>query len=61
MGGVPRFSVEIFLPHSDEKFRRGEPFSLSLFSGIEKVCVRGGESIKIFRRKFFVSQCPKFP
>ena len=32
----------------------GEPFSVSLISGTEKVWIRGG-SIKIFRRKFFVS------
>ena len=35
------------MPHSDEKFRRGEPFSLLLLSSIEKVCVRGGEYQKI--------------
>ena len=78
---------------------RGESFSISLISGIEKFCVaegyvtifdflskffcltvpkifvgktfcavfqkkfmdkRGGGSIKIFRRKIFVSQCRKF-
>ena len=33
--GVSRFSVEIFLSHSAEKFR-GEPFSVSLISSIEK-------------------------
>ena len=34
-GGLSRFSVEDFLSHSSEKFRRG-PFVLSLISGIEK-------------------------
>ena len=34
-GGVSRFSVEVFLSHSAEKFR-GEPFSVSLISGIEE-------------------------
>ena len=41
----------------------GEPFSLSLISGIEKAWMRwwgGGGSVKIFRRKFHVSQCRKF-
>ena len=39
----------------------GEPFSVSLFSSTEKVWIReGGGSIKIFRRKFCVSQCQKF-
>ena len=31
------------MPHSAENFHRGEPFSVSLVSAIEKVCVRGGE------------------
>ena len=33
---VSRFSVELFLPHGAEKFRRGESFSVSLIPGIEK-------------------------
>ena len=37
----------------------GEPFSVSLISGIKKVRIRGRGSIKIFRRKFLVSQCRK--
>ena len=36
----------------------GKPFSVSLISGAEKVWIRGGGgSVKIFRRKLFVSQC----
>ena len=58
--GVSRFSVEKFLSHSAEKFRR-ESFSVSLFSGTEKVWIREEGSIEIFRPKFFVSQCRKFP
>ena len=38
----------------------GEPFSVSLISGTEKVWIREG-GIKIFSQFFFVSQCPKFP
>ena len=46
------------MPHSDEKFRRGEPFSLLLLSSIEKVCVRGGEYQKI-PSKFVCLTVPK--
>ena len=49
------------------KFSVGKPFSVSLISGIEKVWIRGGGggggggwSIKILRRKIFVSGCRKF-
>ncbi len=60
-GGVVRFSVENFLPQSAENFRRGESFSVSLISGIEKVWMKGGGGgIKIFRRNFFVSECGNF-
>ena len=60
-GGVSRLSIEKFLSHSAENFRRGgEFFSVSLIWGIaKKMNKRGGGSIKIFRRKFFVSQCRK--
>ena len=34
--GVSRFSVENFFPHIAENFRRGEFFSVSLFSGTKK-------------------------
>ena len=39
----------------------GELFSLSIILRIEKVRMRdwGGGSVKIFRRKFLVSQCRK--
>ena len=40
----------------------GEPFSLSLISGIEKVWMRGwggGGVYQDFQSKFFVSQCRK--
>ena len=35
----------------------GGPFSVSLISGTEKVWIREGGSIKIFRRNFFVPHC----
>ena len=35
--GVSRCSVENFLSHSAENFRRGESFSVSIISGSEKV------------------------
>ncbi len=54
-GEVSRFSVEKFLSHSAEDFRRGLLYCCINFWG------RGG-GIKILRRKFFVSQCRrKFP
>ena len=46
---VPKFSVE------------GGSFTVAISSGNEKVSIRGGAgSIKIFRRKTFVSQCRNF-
>ena len=36
-GVVSRLSIENFLSHSAENFRRGESFSVSLISGIEKI------------------------
>ena len=39
----------------------GEPFNVSKISGVVNGWIRGGESIKIFRRKIFVSQCRKIP
>ena len=64
-GGVSRFSIENFLSHSAENFRRGGggSFSVSLISGIEKVWIRGGGIITIFRRsscftvpKYFIGE-----
>ena len=56
-GGSSRFSVEIFWPHSAEKFR-GHPFNVSENLGYRKIlCIIGG--ITIFLLKFFVSQCRK--
>ncbi len=52
-GGVSRFSVEKFLSHSAEKFRRGILYCCISFFG------RAG--IKFLRRKFFVSMCRKIP
>ena len=58
-GEVQRFRL-IFFCLTGSKNAIGEPFSLSLISGIEKVWVKGWGKIKIFSRKFFVSQCRKF-
>ena len=56
VGGVSRFSVELFCL-TVPKNAVGEPFSLSLISGIEKVWMRGWGlgGVKIFRRIFRVS------
>ena len=56
--GVSRFSVENFLSHSAESSSRGESFSVSLTSGIEKFYASEGY-VTIFCRFFFVSQCRK--
>ena len=50
------------MSHSAEKFRRGggESFSVSLISVTEKVWIRGGGSIKIFRRKFLSHSTENF-
>ena len=59
-GGESRYSFEVFLSHGDGKFSVRESF-VALISGTEEVWRRGGVSIKIFRRKFFVSQCRNIP
>ena len=41
------------------KISAGESFTVALISGTNKVWIRGG-SIKMFRRKFFVSGPEKF-
>ena len=58
--GYQDFPSKIFCLTVPKNFA-GEPFSVSLISGTEKVWIRGGGSIKISCRKFFVSQCRKFP
>ena len=59
-GGVSRFLSKHFCL-TVPKSLVGEPFSVSLISGIEKVWMRGwGGSVKIFRRNVFVSRCRKF-
>ena len=59
VGGLSRFSVQIFLSHSAENFRRGELSSVSLFSGIEKNS-RGGGSIKFSVEKFLSHNATHF-
>ena len=58
--GVSRFSVENFLSHSAENFRRGESFSVSLISGIKKFnASEGYVTIFDFLSKFFCLTVPK--
>ena len=61
--GVSRFSVEIFVSHGAEKFRRGESFSVSLISGIEKFYASESYvTIFDFLSSFFLSHsAEKFP
>ena len=58
VGGVSRFSVENFLSHSDEKFRRAILHCCNNF-GYRKSLDKKGGGIKIFRRKFFCLTVPK--
>ena len=58
-GGVSRFSVETFLSLSPEEFCRGILYCCSN-AGYRK-CLDKKGSIKIFRRKYFVSECRKTP
>ena len=62
-GVVSRFSVDKILNHSSENFRRwglGETFGVSVFSGIEKICVAEGYvTIFDFLSKFFCLTVPK--
>ena len=56
--GVSRFSVEIFLSHSAEKFPYGKSFTVALISGIEKVWMGEGE-YQDFPSKNFCLTVPK--
>ena len=58
-GGVSRISVENFLSHSAEKFRRGTFYCFTSCGYRKSLDKREGRSIKIYRRNFFVSQCLK--
>ncbi len=61
-GGYQDFPSKIFCLTVPTKNSVGESFIVALFSGIEKVWRRGGGgSIKVFRRKYFVSQRRIFP
>ena len=51
------FQSKIFCPTLPENFV-GEPFSVSLLSGIEKFFASEGY-VTIFSRKLFVSECRK--
>ena len=58
--GVSRFSVESFLSDSAENFSRGESFSVSLISGIEKFYASEVYvTIFDFLSKFFCLTVPK--
>ena len=61
MGGGEEqdFLWKIFYLTVPKKFV-GEPFRVSLISGIEKFYASEGY-VTIFRRNFFVSQCRKMP
>ena len=56
--GLSRFSVEIFMSHNAENFRKGILLFLRKFL-VSKNFMDEKEGITFFRRKFFVSQCRK--
>ena len=58
-GGISRFSVEIFMSHSAENFRKGILLFLRKFL-VSKSFMNEKGGITFFRRKFLVSQCRKF-
>ena len=60
-GGSIKIFRRIFLSHSAEKIRWAILCCCNDFGYRESLDKRGERSIKIFRRKFFVSQCQKFP
>ena len=57
--GVSRFSAENILSHSAENLSRGESFSNSLISGIEKFYASEGY-VTIFCRFFLSHSAEKF-
>ena len=58
-GGLSRFSVENFLSHRAENFRRWESFSVSLISGTEIVWIRGGGVSRFSVEKFLSHSAEK--
>ena len=60
-GGESRYSIENFLPNRAENFRRGILYCCINFGYRKSLDKRGEGSIKNFHRKYFVSQCRKFP
>ncbi len=59
--GVSRFSVENFLCHGAENFRRGESFKVSLIPDIENVWIRegGGDIARFSVETFFFRTVPR--
>ena len=59
-GGISKFPVEICLSHSAKNFRRGESFSVSLFSCTKKVYESVGYVMTFdFLSKIFCLTVPK--
>ena len=58
-GGVSKFSIKNLLLRVP-KISVGKSLIVASFSGSEKVWIGGGWCIRIFRQKFYVSQCRKF-
>ena len=59
-GGISKFAVKICLSHSAKNFRRGESFSVSVFSGTKKIYASGGYATTFdFLSKNFCLTVPK--
>ena len=56
--GILRFSVEVFMSHSAEEFRKGILLSLRKFL-VSKSFMDEKGGITFFRREFLVSECRK--
>ena len=54
-GGVSRFSVEIFLSHSAEKFRRGILYCCNNFGYRKSLDKRGGRASRFSVEIFFIT------
>ena len=59
-GGISRLCVEKIFTHSAEKLRKGVLFCFTNFRYRNMLGIKEGGSIKIFRRKSFVSWCRIF-
>ena len=58
-GGSIKISRGSFFPHSAENFRRGSTLRSFVFSGVKKVCVRGGGGVSKISVESYLSHSAK--